>query len=56
VTKVKFTVNINNDSVFEKNERFRLTIINDDLLLSGVTYGKHKEAVVIIVNDGGSGK
>ena len=52
MTYVTFNVSITNDTMFEQNENFTLTI-NNTGLPSGVMVGYPDQATVIIINDDG---
>ena len=52
VTRVEFSISINNDTLFENNENFTLSI-NSSSLPTGVMVGDPGEATVTIVDDDG---
>ena len=53
VTSVSFDISITNDTIFEGNESFNLSI-NPDFLLNNVSIGDYGEATVEIIDDDGN--
>ena len=51
MTSVPFNVSISNDSIYEGNEDFMLTIDPSSLPPTGVTVGNPGQATVTIVDD-----